>query len=121
MKEYGDEKSWSKEYVMEKDQTFESDDFCCCCGGYREVVYPIKVFRDGDILMAYSDECTIDYSNKTKAIAQTDIFGLGDEFDFGGMEAMLHTSSLLAYEFRRGECKTILMCFQNFLLCFSHA
>ncbi|KAH6759417.1 hypothetical protein C2S51_019652 [Perilla frutescens var. frutescens] len=65
MKEYGDERSWTKELVIWK---MHSIDFL----GH---VYPIKVFEDGDILMEW--ESLLHYSNKTKTIREVNVSGLG--------------------------------------------
>ncbi|KAL7157656.1 hypothetical protein ABFS83_02G092000 [Erythranthe nasuta] len=92
MKEYGDEKSWTKEFVIRK-----SREYVCYCEGCTEIVYPIRVFKDGDILMAWFGIHMFYYSDKTKTTARIDMFGMEDEdnFDFD-MKAMLHTSSFLS-------------------------
>lgn len=82
MKEYGNEKSWTKEFVISKIPDFAGESY--------EVVYPIKVFEDGDILMIWDDLYLFYYSNKTKTAAKIDMWGLKNA---GRMDAMLHTST----------------------------
>lgn len=101
MEQYGDEKSWTKEFVIRKGPEFVFD--CRCLQRCREVVYPIKVFKDGEILMAWHDVYTICYSNETKTTRRTDVFGLdelGDElqhcFELGGMKVLTYTPSFLS-------------------------
>lgn len=65
MREYGVEASWTKEYVISKDPEL--------CGAYV-LVYPIKVFKDGDILMECEDFALFYYSNKTKNTQKIDMF-----------------------------------------------
>lgn len=66
MKKYGVEKSWTKEFVISKVPDF--------VGKSYEVVYPVKVFKDGDILMAWEDSFLFYYSNKTKTTRKVDLF-----------------------------------------------
>ncbi|KAL8485716.1 hypothetical protein ACS0TY_027846 [Phlomoides rotata] len=54
MQEYGVEKSWTKKFVISRSPNF--------LGEYYEVVYPIKIFKDGDILMAWEDFFLFYYS-----------------------------------------------------------
>ncbi|KAL8482298.1 hypothetical protein ACS0TY_028458 [Phlomoides rotata] len=56
MKEYGDEKSWTKEFVISKSPNHVGESY--------EVIRPIKVFKDGDILMG-EEFSLFYYSNKT--------------------------------------------------------
>ncbi|XP_057788347.1 putative F-box protein At3g10240 [Salvia miltiorrhiza] len=60
MKEYGDDESWSKEYVMIYHPDFPPG----------PAIYPIKVFKDGDILMLLEEEFLLYYSNNTKNTQQ---------------------------------------------------
>ncbi|EYU22874.1 hypothetical protein ABFS82_03G107800 [Erythranthe guttata] len=90
MKVYGDDKSWRKEFVVKKD-----GGYVCDCDDCRQVVSPIKVFKDGDILMAWDEIDMIYYSNKTKSITSFDMVRLDDD-DGEGLSAMLHTSSFLS-------------------------
>ncbi|KAL8468599.1 hypothetical protein ACS0TY_031698 [Phlomoides rotata] len=78
MKEYGIEKSWTKEFVIRKTPTLFNN---------RSIVYPIKVFKDGDILMSWNDTFLFCYSkkNNTTQIINT--------FDGGHFQKFLHTSS----------------------------
>ncbi|XP_042068372.1 F-box protein CPR1-like [Salvia splendens] len=72
MKEYGDETSWTKEFVIRKRD-----------GDYNEgLMCPIKAFPNGDILMAleYSKLLTLYYSSKTKTFRHVDLFGLQSRF-----------------------------------------
>ncbi|KAG8378376.1 hypothetical protein BUALT_Bualt08G0131100 [Buddleja alternifolia] len=81
MKEYEVETYWTKEFVISK-----SPDLA---GEYYEVVYPLKVFRDGDILMWWEDFHLFYYCNRTKTTKKLDMF---KERSWGCIEAMLHTS-----------------------------
>ncbi|KAI3464427.1 hypothetical protein Pfo_021090 [Paulownia fortunei] len=65
MKEYGVEKSWTKEFVISKIPDLAGESY--------EVVYPIKVFKDGDIWMSWEDSCLF-YYNKTKLILRIDMY-----------------------------------------------
>ncbi|KAH6765205.1 hypothetical protein C2S51_016454 [Perilla frutescens var. frutescens] len=65
MKEYGDEKSWTKEFVIRK--MFHADFLGFLC--------PIKVFEDGDILMEVEMQRLLYYSNKTKSIREVNVSG----------------------------------------------
>ncbi|KAL6552690.1 hypothetical protein OROHE_008054 [Orobanche hederae] len=74
MKEYGDEKSWTREYVVSINPGFERD-------GYVPVfVYPIKVFEDGDILMVWDERLLFYYSNKTKTSQEIGMFEEGGDY-----------------------------------------
>ncbi|KAL8510280.1 hypothetical protein ACS0TY_017184 [Phlomoides rotata] len=83
MKEYGVEKSWIKEFVISKVPDF--------VGKCYEVVYPIKVFKDGDILMAWEDSFLFYYSNKTKTSRKIHMFEPETY-----MDAVVHTPSFLS-------------------------
>ncbi|KAG8378372.1 hypothetical protein BUALT_Bualt08G0130700 [Buddleja alternifolia] len=86
MKEYGVDKSWKKEFVISKISIF--------AGESSKVVYPLKVFRDGDILMSgeWEDDRLFYYSNKTKTTKKIDMLKLRYR---GCIDAMLHTSSFV--------------------------
>ncbi|XP_047958239.1 F-box protein CPR1-like [Salvia hispanica] len=62
--EYGDETSWTKEYVIKKDRDV--------CRDYM-LVSPIKIFEDGDILMEYEEDLLFYYSDKTKTIRKIEM------------------------------------------------
>ncbi|KAI3464425.1 hypothetical protein Pfo_021088 [Paulownia fortunei] len=62
MKEYGVEKSWTKEFVISKIPDTAGESY--------EVVYPMKVFKDGDILMSWEDYFLFYYSNKTQTTSK---------------------------------------------------
>ncbi|KAI3464426.1 hypothetical protein Pfo_021089 [Paulownia fortunei] len=85
MKEYGVEKSWKKEYVISKIPHLAGESY--------EVVNPMKVFRDGDILMSWEDYFRFYYSNKTKTTQKIDMFELHTS---GSIDSMLYTSSFLS-------------------------
>ncbi|KAK6114753.1 hypothetical protein DH2020_007022 [Rehmannia glutinosa] len=85
MKEYGDEKSWRKEYVISKVPDFAGESY--------EVVRPMKVFGDGDILMAWQDFHLFYYSSKAKTLAGINMFELRTP---GRVDSMLHTSSFVS-------------------------
>ncbi|KAL9173337.1 hypothetical protein ABFS82_03G106900 [Erythranthe guttata] len=95
MKEYGNEKSWTKEFVIRKRHPH-------CYGQPRGIVYPIKLFDDGHVLMTWEDEFNTFsemyyYSNKTKTTAELDdckVFGVSS----GGspMQAVPYTPSFVS-------------------------
>ena len=60
MKEYGDEKSWTKQFSMHKDNVW----------GSLKPLYPIEVYRNGDILMSRRTGKPLYYSNNTKTVKQ---------------------------------------------------
>lgn len=57
MKDYGVEKSWSKEYEINKSEDINI--------GNLEIIYPLKWFEDGDILMLEDDLQLLWYSRET--------------------------------------------------------
>ncbi|XP_051139152.1 F-box protein At3g07870-like [Andrographis paniculata] len=81
MKEYGVEKSWSKEFVISK--------FPNHVGETYETVHPIKIFKDGDILMCWGDLYLFYYCHKTKAIQPTSMTG-------HSLEAIFHSPTFLS-------------------------
>ncbi|KAL2231923.1 F-box protein At3g07870-like [Sesamum indicum] len=85
MKEYGVEKSWTKEFVISKVPNYAGESY--------EVVYPIKIFKDGDILMAWQDFYLFYHSLKNKTTANVDIPKLHTTYN---KEAMLHTPTFLS-------------------------
>ncbi|XP_057793479.1 F-box protein At3g07870-like [Salvia miltiorrhiza] len=78
MKEYGVDKSWTKEYVINKTGDLSGECY--------EVVRPIKVFKDGDVLMAWGEFSLCYYSNKMKNI---NMFA-------GDVDSILHTPTFLS-------------------------
>ncbi|KAL8485420.1 hypothetical protein ACS0TY_027641 [Phlomoides rotata] len=80
MKDYGVEKSWTKEFVISKIPAFIDN--------LKGVVYPIKVFKDGDILMAFDDALLLHYSKKDGTMQIFDMFLYN-----GGFNWFLHTPS----------------------------
>ncbi|KAK4391177.1 F-box protein [Sesamum angolense] len=68
MKKYGVEKSWTKEFVIRKLPDYAGESY--------EVVYPIKIFKDGDIMMAWEDFHLFYHSIKNKTTASVDIAAL---------------------------------------------
>ncbi|XP_057784910.1 F-box protein CPR1-like isoform X1 [Salvia miltiorrhiza] len=84
MKEYGVDESWSKEYVIPLD-----DD--------TRFVVPIKVFKNGDLLMletVYFPGRLFYYSNKNKTMQRIDLFGAGKASDC--VECGLFTPTLVS-------------------------
>ncbi|KAH6759416.1 hypothetical protein C2S51_019651 [Perilla frutescens var. frutescens] len=80
MKRYGDEKSWTKEYVIRKKKL-------------SGLVCPIKVFKNGDVLMALDVSSRLLYfSNRTQTIRKVDVFGLNSKFC---IRAISYSPSLL--------------------------
>ncbi|KAG8378374.1 hypothetical protein BUALT_Bualt08G0130900 [Buddleja alternifolia] len=102
MKEYGVDKSWTKEFVISRIPNLN--------GESHEVVYPLKVFRDGDMLMLGKWEDNLFYySSKTKTIKNFEHPSLYCD------KAMLHTSSFVSLKsfaidnLRDGECELVLV------------
>ncbi|XP_073135574.1 F-box protein At3g07870-like [Henckelia pumila] len=93
MKDYGVAKSWTKEFVISKLPDL--------CGECYELVFPIKVFKNGDILMIWGDFNLFYYSNNTKTTSTMSLFEL--EFAIGCIEAMLHVPSLVSLTCFAGE------------------
>ncbi|XP_057786309.1 F-box protein At4g22390-like isoform X2 [Salvia miltiorrhiza] len=63
MKEYGDDESWTKEFIIHKVGLEDRLWFVC----------PIKVFEDGDIIMGLEFRQLGYYSSKTKTIRKLDV------------------------------------------------
>lgn len=84
MGEYGDETSWTKEYVKDRD----------VCGDYM-IISPIKIFEDGDVLMEYEESLLFYYSDKTKTIRKIEMFEACSRNHFR-VNAILHTPSFLS-------------------------
>ncbi|KAL9173351.1 hypothetical protein ABFS82_03G108200 [Erythranthe guttata] len=93
MKEYGDEKSWTRGFVVRKSPEFLRGNF-----ELPNFVCPIKVFKNGDMLMAWFELYMVHYSLKTKAATRIDVFGPyeDDNDNFINVTAMLHNSSFLS-------------------------
>ncbi|KAL9173338.1 hypothetical protein ABFS82_03G107000 [Erythranthe guttata] len=89
MKEYGNDKSWTKEFVIRKGYRY-------CRGRPSGIVYPIKLFEDGHVLMTWEDRCKefsmLYYSNKAKTTAEVHgVFGISSR-----MQAMPYTPSFVS-------------------------
>lgn len=86
LKEYGDEKSWTKEFVIPK--------YKHGMQMYYGFVSPIKVFKDGDILMASgSHDKLLHFSNKAKTIQDVDVLGFRPSYC---IRAITYTPSFLS-------------------------
>ncbi|KAL8458291.1 hypothetical protein ACS0TY_035968 [Phlomoides rotata] len=83
MKEYGVGNSWTKEFVT----SHILDNF-----GFTSTAHPIKVFRDGDILIQWN-EFFIFYSSKTKSSQKVDILNNPHVYH---NNAILYTPSFLS-------------------------
>ncbi|EYU22876.1 hypothetical protein ABFS82_03G107600 [Erythranthe guttata] len=92
MKEYGNEKSWTKQFVIRKD-------YGHCYGEQpRGTVYPIKLFKDGHVLMTWQRDYSwfydmFYYSNKTKITQKNRKLMTRVA---SPMQAMLYTPSFLS-------------------------
>ncbi|KAL9172090.1 hypothetical protein ABFS82_03G021500 [Erythranthe guttata] len=92
MKEYGNEKSWTKQFVIRKG-------YGHCYGEQpRGIVYPIKLFKDGHVLMTWQQDSSwfydmFYYSNRTKTTR-----GNGKLMSSvaSPMQAMLYTPNFLS-------------------------
>ncbi|XP_073143919.1 F-box protein At3g07870-like [Henckelia pumila] len=90
MKEYQVEESWSQQYVIPI--MFQTT---------SEIMYPIKVFKDGDILILWENFKLFFYCNKSKSTRKVDAFEM--HHYSGWTEAMLHTSSFVSLKSICGE------------------
>ncbi|XP_042033892.1 F-box protein CPR1-like [Salvia splendens] len=83
LREYGVAKSWTKEYVINKDAEL--------CGDYV-LVSPIKVFKNGDILFKCDESLLFHYNGRTKSLQKIEMFDAhgGDQ---SRVDAIPHTSS----------------------------
>lgn len=84
MKEYGDEKSWAKEFVISKIQVVNIVD------GYT-FFSPIKLLKDGEILMANAGLSLFYYSIKEKTI-----WRIQHKPPAFTLHALTHTSTFLS-------------------------
>ncbi|KAL7139558.1 hypothetical protein ABFS83_09G060800 [Erythranthe nasuta] len=89
MKEYGNEKSWTKEIVIRKPQFLRgfgrfTSNFVC----------PVRVFERGHVLMSCYAVCLFCYSKETETAELAHMFGVFD--GRRGMQVMLHRSSFLS-------------------------
>ncbi|XP_047959925.1 F-box protein CPR1-like [Salvia hispanica] len=95
MKEYGDAGSWTKEYTMGT-YTFDFDDYFCMDWTKMKCVFPIEIFKDGDVLILMEKMRLIYYSKKTRKTQQVGLFknavAKKDYFTF----ATIFTPSLLS-------------------------
>ncbi|CAA0828684.1 Unknown protein [Striga hermonthica] len=82
MREYEDETSWAKEYVMSKRPDLD--------GECNEVVRPMKVFRNGDVLMAWDDYFLFYYSERDKGSRSIAMFEC-----MGSIDSCLHKPSFI--------------------------
>ncbi|KAL2503494.1 F-box protein [Abeliophyllum distichum] len=64
MKEYGLKKSWNKEFVISKIPDFAGESY--------EMVYALKVFENGDILLTWDDYYLFFYRNQTKTLQKVE-------------------------------------------------
>ncbi|XP_057797595.1 F-box/kelch-repeat protein At3g06240-like [Salvia miltiorrhiza] len=91
MKEYGVEKSWTKEYVVTPNLAFLGhglDKFPF------QLLQPIKVFKNGDVLMLCGRKMFMYHSKHTKTTREIDgFFGQGEGFYY--LNSLLLTPSLL--------------------------
>ncbi|XP_047953325.1 F-box protein At3g07870-like [Salvia hispanica] len=85
MKEYGNEKSWSVEFSILKDNTPIWD-------GLQQL-NPIEVFKNGDMLLSWRQGRPIYYSSTTKAIQEVDLHDSEDDMRY---QISLYTPSLLS-------------------------
>ncbi|XP_073138056.1 F-box protein CPR1-like [Henckelia pumila] len=93
MKEYGVEKSWTEILVIEQVEEFPSS--------YSDLVYPIKAFKNGDILLD-SNNCNLFYySSKAKTCEDVDVIGIQNEG--GWIAAIPHSLSFLSLKKFNGE------------------
>ncbi|KAH6765209.1 hypothetical protein C2S52_014260 [Perilla frutescens var. hirtella] len=84
MKEYGDEKSWTKEFIIPKISPVE----------YSGILRPIKVFEKGGILMAWeADSRVLYFTSKTIAIRKLDLFELNVDYN---VHAIMYTPSFVS-------------------------
>ncbi|XP_073146851.1 F-box protein CPR1-like [Henckelia pumila] len=85
MKEYQVKDSWSQRYVIPI--MFQTT---------SEIMYPIKVFKDGDILILWQDFELFFYCYKSKSTRKVDAFEMVHYS--GWTEAMLHTPTFVSLQ-----------------------
>ncbi|XP_057793483.1 uncharacterized protein LOC131010101 [Salvia miltiorrhiza] len=95
MKEYGVEKSWTKEYVVTPNLAYLDN----CGHGLDkfpfQLLQPIKVFKNGDLLMLCGGKMFMYHSKHTKTTREIGGFvGQGEEFDH--LHSLLLTPSLVS-------------------------
>lgn len=82
MKEYGVQNSWTKEFVISKMPDF--------AGISYELVYALKVFENGDILMSWEDFYLFFYRNQNTTLQKVEV-----DPNFS-IQTMLHVPSFVA-------------------------
>ncbi|XP_073147417.1 F-box protein CPR1-like [Henckelia pumila] len=92
MKEYGVEESWTKQFVISNSEGL--------VGSYYDKVYPIKAFKDGDILLSWMNYNLFYFRNKTKTCQKLDL--LIQDY-LGSIDAIPHCSSFLSLKSFAGE------------------
>ncbi|KAL7156010.1 hypothetical protein ABFS83_03G114200 [Erythranthe nasuta] len=109
MKEYGNDESWTKEFVIGKTPELVSD-----YGQSNGIVCPIKIFKDGHVLMTWEEHLGVNmlsnmfyYSNKTKTTTLFDAYNVFGILGAGShMEALFFTPSFLSLKSFRNELVT---------------
>ncbi|KZV55520.1 F-box/kelch-repeat protein-like [Dorcoceras hygrometricum] len=85
MEDYGVEESWTRGFVISKIPN--------PAGACFDVVSPIKLFENGDILMTWGDYDLHYYSNMDKTLSRMDILELENCW---AIEAILHVPALVS-------------------------
>lgn len=82
MREYGSEESWTKQIVIDKYDTFAFISY--------QAVFPLKIFRNGDVLVLVEHSGMYFYSTRNRTASEVATFQ-GDNW----CQAVLHVSSFL--------------------------
>ncbi|KZV48896.1 F-box/kelch-repeat protein-like [Dorcoceras hygrometricum] len=94
MREYGVEESWTRQYIFLGTQI--------CHSFPHDVVYPIKGYKNGDILFSWQHQTLFYHNNKTKTSHEVDMSAPNSDPRFR-FKTMLHNSSFLSLESFQGE------------------
>ncbi|XP_075521199.1 F-box/kelch-repeat protein At3g23880-like [Primulina tabacum] len=92
MKEYGVGESWTKQFVISNSEEF--------VGSYFEAVYPIKAFKDGEILLSWDNNNLFYFSSKTETCQKLELVIQNEP---GWIEVIPHCSTFLSLKSFTGE------------------
>lgn len=88
MREYGVESSWKMQFIMSKSvEDFGNGESASA------VFYLVKLFKDGDMLLAWKDFFLVYYSSRTASVQEVDMFRVPPD---NMLDAILYTPSFLS-------------------------
>ncbi|PSS30791.1 F-box protein [Actinidia chinensis var. chinensis] len=89
MNEYGVKESWTKEFVIQKSSDLDRLSY--------DAVSPLKVWKNGDVLMLYRDDFLYSYSPERKTLEDVRVpSDNGYNAYFGVYEMILHVASFVS-------------------------